>query len=572
MKNKFSIAMSLAVILSMLLTSLVLADNVQNDVAANPGSDTITAGGSTTVSYRIAANNGDGENGCNATPGSPATVTIMKPAAVTVTPASLTFTACGVFQPVTFTASATGDYPISVSVSDSGAGTYNINPANFTLHVIAPPPPSDTTAPVIELLVTGTLGNNGWYTSDVSVSWNVTDPESTFTSTGCDTTNITADTAGTTLTCSATSAGGTSSQSVTIKRDATAPTISGSAAPAPNGAGWNNTDVAVSFTCNDNLSGIASCGPDATLSTEGAAQSVSGTAVDNAGNSAGTSVGPINLDKTAPTISASINPAAAGTGWYNSTTGAPTVSFSCNDTGGSGLAGSCPSAVTLGEGADQSVSGGPVSDIAGNSSGTATISNIDVDLTAPTVALVGGPANGASYYFGSVPAAPTCSASDSLSGLAGACSVSGYSTAVGSHTVTASASDNAGNSASASATYTVLAWTLNGFYNPVDMNGVYNTVRGGSTVPLKFEVFAGSTELTTTSVVASFTQTRIACDGTAPQDDIEITTTGGTSLRYDTTGGQFIQNWQTPRQAGACYRVTMTTQDGSSLVAFFKLK
>jgi hypothetical protein len=208
---------------------------------------------------------------------------------------------------------------------------------------------------------------------------------------------------------------------------------------------------------------------------------------------------------------------------------------------------------------------------AGGSSGPVSVS-IKRDATPPTVALVGGPANGASYYFGSVPAAPTCTASDSLSDLAAACSVSGYSSAVGPHTVTASATDNAGNSASASSSYTVLAWTLSGFYSPVDMNSVVNTVKGGSTVPLKFEVFAGATELTATSVVHSFVQTRITCDTSATLDEIEVTTTGGTSLRYDATAGQFIQNWQTAKQAGACYRVTMTTQDGSSLVALFKLR
>jgi hypothetical protein len=122
------------------------------------------------------------------------------------------------------------------------------------------------------------------------------------------------------------------------------------------------------------------------------------------------------------------------------------------------------------------------------------------------------------------------------------------------------------------ANFTIAAWTLNGFYQPVDMSGVYNTVKGGSTVPLKFEIFAGGTELTTVSSVKTFVQTQITCSGTALFDDIELTTTGGTSLRYDSTGGQFIQNWQTPKTAGACYKVTMTTQDGSPLVAYFKLK
>ena len=138
--------------------------------------------------------------------------------------------------------------------------------------------------------------------------------------------------------------------------------------------------------------------------------------------------------------------------------------------------------------------------------------------------------------------------------------------------MTATAKDRADNVSTSTRTYTVLAWALKGFYQPVDMFGTWNSVKGGSTVPLKFEVFAGSTELTSVSVVHSFVQTRVDCDGTHPTDEIEVVSTGGTELRYDSTGGQFIQNWKTPKLPGQCYRVTMTTDDGSSLVAFFKLK
>ena len=65
----------------------------------------------------------------------------------------------------------------------------------------------------------------------------------------------------------------------------------------------------------------------------------------------------------------------------------------------------------------------------------------------------------------------------------------------------------------------------------------------------------------------------IVCPG-APvhSDDIEFTTTGGTSLRYDFTAGQFIQNWKTPKKAGACYTVTMFTTGGSAISANFQLK
>jgi hypothetical protein len=56
--------------------------------------------------------------------------------------------------------------------------------------------------------------------------------------------------------------------------------------------------------------------------------------------------------------------------------------------------------------------------------------------------------------------------------------------------VSATATNLAGNQRSVAATYTVgQAWTLSGFYTPVDMGGVWNTLRNGATVPLKFEVF-----------------------------------------------------------------------------------
>ncbi|MEI7867182.1 MAG: PxKF domain-containing protein [Candidatus Methylumidiphilus sp.] len=86
--------------------------------------------------------------------------------------------------------------------------------------------------------------------------------------------------------------------------------------------------------------------------------------------------------------------------------------------------------------------------------------------------------------------------------------------------------------------------------------------------------FAGSIELTDVASIKSLTYAQTMCGVGAITDDIETLTlaTGGTSLRYDTTAGQYVYNWKTPSIAGKCYRVTMMTQDGSSLVAYFKLK
>jgi len=48
-------------------------------------------------------------------------------------------------------------------------------------------------------------------------------------------------------------------------------------------------------------------------------------------------------------------------------------------------------------------------------------------------------------------------------------------------------------------------------------------------------------------------------------------TTGSTELRD--SGHEFTQNWKTPKGAGACYIVRMTTTtDGGSLSAMFKMK
>ena len=68
----------------------------------------------------------------------------------------------------------------------------------------------------------------------------------------------------------------------------------------------------------------------------------------------------------------------------------------------------------------------------------------------------------------------------------------------------------AGNVATASLGYTVLPWTLRGFANPVSTTGI-NSQKGGTSANLKFEVFAGSADVTSVDGIAEFTQTQISC-------------------------------------------------------------
>jgi hypothetical protein len=159
--------------------------------------------------------------------------------------------------------------------NNSGAGTLDIavsrgggDPAILLNGASAP---SDSTSPVITSTVTGAFGGDGWYTSDVTVAWNVVDAESEFTASGCDTQTVTSDTSGTTFTCEATSVGGTSSESVTIKRDTAGPSIA--SATASPGTLWpaNNKMVAVtvSVDASDAGSGQAACSIDSVSSNEG---------------------------------------------------------------------------------------------------------------------------------------------------------------------------------------------------------------------------------------------------------------------------------------------------------------
>ena len=86
--------------------------------------------------------------------------------------------------------------------------------------------------------------------------------------------------------------------------DRTPPVITSTSTPAPNGNGWNKTNVTVSFVCNDSGSGVnlaASQVSPVVLTASGEADA---TCIDNAGNAATASVA-VLIDKVAPTITVS---------------------------------------------------------------------------------------------------------------------------------------------------------------------------------------------------------------------------------------------------------------------------
>jgi hypothetical protein len=98
--------------------------------------------------------------------------------------------------------------------------------------------------------------------------------------------------------------GGTASDSVVIKRDATPPQATATASPPPGVSGWHQSDVTVHFASTDaeSGSGAASCEPDVVLTGEGAGLSVTGTCADVAGNVSASATLIVNIDRTVPTV------------------------------------------------------------------------------------------------------------------------------------------------------------------------------------------------------------------------------------------------------------------------------
>ena len=154
--------------------------------------------------------------------------------------------------------SSSGCDPAQLSASASltctavnGAGL----PASFPLNIRI-----DKTAPVISApVIKGALGVNGWYTSDVTVSWSVSDAESAIVTPVC-TATVSGDSAGATVTCDATNGAGlSSSSSVTIRIDKSQPVLAGM--PTASCSLWPPNKKMVQVATITATAGLASFSP-----------------------------------------------------------------------------------------------------------------------------------------------------------------------------------------------------------------------------------------------------------------------------------------------------------------------
>jgi hypothetical protein len=475
MKNKFSIAMSLAIIVAMLFTSMVLADEVVDNLDAiidsAPETVSIITGGSTTVGFYLNATTGGGDvASCNVDVSNPATVT-FNVADVTANPSSIQFTSCGIAgkKDVVFSSNIPGTYLVKPEAPTGGkdGSKWDRETAKFNLVVL----------PVVNF---GTSGLPSGV--NLTVNWSKTNPAGTavsgstsFTSPGPSAgestklattftysgfpASLTADGQSCNLTGISPASGFTTNTSTTVT--ATYNCVSANTPPSvsvtgvSDGASYEIGSVpAAGCSVTDAEDGNST--PAATLSAISGplasyglgSQIATCSYTDDGGLTDSASATYSIVDTGAPSISASAKkadntPYTAGT-WTNQDV---IVHFDCNDAG-SGVA-SCPADVTYDtEGTFTAT--GTVSDYAGNTAST-NFGPVQIDKTAPTFSCAAAPSG-----WSATDVSRDCTASDSGgSGLATSASFS-LSTNVPADTEdanaltdTAAVTDNAGNGVTA---------------------------------------------------------------------------------------------------------------------------
>ena len=189
--------------------------------------------------------------------------------------------------------------------------------------------------------------------------------------------------------------------------------------------------------------------------------------------------------------------------------------------------------------------------------GTATVSYKVVDRTPPQITIT-TPAEGASYLVGEA-ITPVYSCHDDVDGARLSCRATPIDTAPGTHVFRVDAVDSAGNSASASTSYSV-RYAFAGFYSPLVSEPASADARAGDTVPVKFSLDGdrGLDVLTRAAWRPCF----------VTSGDSGDSSTAFGSLSYNPRPDRYTFMWQTDKAwAGSCREVFLVLRDGTSHAA-----
>ncbi len=556
--------------LSMLFSGVALADNVVNNIVVG-GNDTITVGGTTLVGYKINATGGDGQNGCNATDGSPVSIVLSVPSGVTASGSTLqagnklTFASCNAFQYVSFGSAVAGDYSVTVSsVSDTGIGTYS-NQANWVLDVNPPP----NTAPTVS--VTGINASSYVIGNEPTPRCSVVDAEQPEASAAptFDRSGVVNGLGTVNVSCSFIDNGGlndTDTASYTIvppPNSAPQVVVTG----VTNGATYEAGVVPIAACSVTDEDATASATPvvgAAGLNGEGVgSQTVSCSYTDGGGLTGSASVTYSIEDTIAPTLSGlpsditqeATSAAGAVVSWNPPTASGrtgETRSVSCLPASGSTFP------------IDTTQVSCTASDGSGNQSSAQTFTVTVRDTTAPTLSnMPGNQTLTATSRNGAVATWTAPAATDLVDPNATiSCSAaSGATFGLGTTTVSCTASD-ADDNTSVAKTFTVnVSYSATGALQPINSNGS-SVFKLGSTVPVKFQLTNASAGIT--NAVASIKTAKLS--GGVPGAETEaVTSTAastGSAFRYDATSGQYIYNWGTKGLSDGVYQIRVDLGDG----------
>jgi hypothetical protein len=282
----------------------------------------------------------------------------------------------------------------------------------------------------------------------------------------------------------------------------------------------------------------------------------------------------VPADATPPTITATAfkadhTPYTAGT-WTNQTV---KVHFTCSDVG-TGIA-SCPAEQIFSTNGTFTASG-TTTDNAGNSA-TATLGPNKIDKTAPTLAPIVSP--NPVYLNGT--ASASSGATDAGSGIASQSCGPVSTNSVGLKTVTCTATDNAGNTATATATYRVI-YRFDGFLQPINDTGhplvcsspcPISIFKGGSTVPVKFELKDANGNVVQSASLPLWVTPQKGNPTTAPIDETVFTDPATSGNNYLWSGGKYQYNWSTKGFAtGYYWRIGVTLDDGMTYYVIVGLR
>jgi len=218
-----------------------------------------------------------------------------------------------------------------------------------------------------------------------------------------------------------------------------------------------------------------------------------------------------------------------------------------------------------------------------------------IDSSPPARPVITGIADGTTYPIADLPPASAigCSAVDAVSGAT--CEVDGYSGAYGRHTLTATATDGAGNTSTATLTYTVglksgdilppLAATSGDQTDPAAADLSVSKI--GSTLPVKFQMYldGARTKLMTTPPAGSTAKLTLVRAGSSTDSSSTevvissaVTDSGGVFRWTGSPDYQYVYNQKTKGFSQGRYYVTITVvgADGSTLAVsdrqYFVLK